>query len=107
MILGKSKLPVLLERPRIDAEPLSEPRCLMWFPSPTAKDSLKRLLEAQKKKLQHKFSERDILDSMDRLRQLQGDKEVDDILYALSDVGPSDGIKRKARDMIEERKRAK
>jgi hypothetical protein len=54
-----------------------------------------------------RYSERDILDSMDKLRQFPDDKEADDILYALSDVAPSDGVRRKARDMIEERRSAK
>ncbi|MCI0531027.1 MAG: hypothetical protein L0Y74_03645 [candidate division Zixibacteria bacterium] len=54
-----------------------------------------------------RYSERDVLDNMDKLRQFPSDKEIDDLLYALSDVAPSDGVRRKARDMIEERRTAK
>jgi hypothetical protein len=61
----------------------------------------------KERKAAGKYSERDILDTMDRLRQFPADKEVEDILYALSDLAPSDGVRRKARDMIEERKAAK
>ncbi|HSB47467.1 MAG TPA: hypothetical protein VLD37_05615 [Candidatus Bilamarchaeum sp.] len=76
---------------------LSLARGIAHSPKGLLKDYLKE------RKSPGRYSERDVLDAMDKLKHSPGDKEAEDILYALSDIAPSEGVRRKARDMIAER----
>lgn len=84
--------------PRLRRDPLHDLAAI------SPKDVLKNHLRDHKANPRARYSERDILDAMDKLRRMPSDKEADDLLYALSDLSPSEGVRRKARDMIAERK---
>lgn len=84
--------------PRMRKDPLSDLSAAI-----APKDVLKEHLRDHKANARSRHSEREILDAMDKLRKSPSDKEADDLLYALSDISPSEGVRRKARDMIAER----
>ena len=95
----KSERPMEMQDPAPPRDPLSEPLSMRYGPVAFPKHLLRLHLD-QLKKGESPIAEQYLLEAIEKVKWMKGDKEVLDILYALTDVSPHQSVRDKAREAL-------
>ena len=87
-------------KPKFTGDLLTDQLCMRYGPAAFPKQLLELHLEQMKKDGQSPIAENVLLEAVRKVSNLKGDKEIINILYALTDVSPHQSVREKAREAL-------